>query len=124
MIDYRALEETEAILDQKIADATDPVLVAAGKLKRGIIRGWAIWIAENGHQPEVVYKAGARIIGDLIVELAINSASSLTSAEHAALITHDVLNRVADGIRWDMSGRPGGGTLTAVGMSLNAKADG
>lgn len=123
MIDYRAIEEAEAILDQKMADTTDPVIVAAGKLKRGIIRSWAIWVAENNHQPDVVHKAGARIIGDLIVELAINAHSNLNSAEHAALITHDVLCRVAQGIRWDMSGRPGGGALTEVSMSLNAKAD-
>lgn len=129
MINYRKIEEAEALLDQKTAAATDPVLVAAGKLKRAILRGWAIWIAENDHQPDVVYQAGPRIIGDLIVELAINSSAThkdgtpLSSGEHAALLSHAVLNRVADGIRWDESGRPNA-SMTLVEMAMNVKADG
>lgn len=129
MINYRKIEEAEALLDQKIAAATDPVLVASGQLKRSILRGWAIWIAENSHQPDVVYKAGPRIIGDLIVELAINSTSThqdgtpLTAPEHAALLTHAVLNRVAEGIRWNENGRPNA-SMTLVEMAMNVRADG
>lgn len=128
MINYRAIEEAETILDHKIAETTDPVAVACGKLKRGIVRGWAIWIAEHADQPEVVHQAGARIVGDLIVELAINSdatredGTKLTSAEHAAVITHEVLSRVDHGIKWDMAGRTGSSVL--IEMQLNVPGDG